>query len=216
VSKKPKKPKMPKAGSPKAQAGSKDVITGISFKSASRANSLEAIQNDKQYNLTEWNQKLNNLGFPSMEVSSGTFEYEFGNSHIVSTERITDRSGETGIIRTVYSGSFKYSKGILASADIRSLAQDRVSYDDGAISSRSSKIFTKPSPVKVMNTSNANDWLSAQTQFRSSLSTESYINYINPENSRTSESAIKAVRSFGGGNFLYDSWWSNPFDSNLI
>lgn len=216
MSKRRNKPKMPKAGRPKAQAGSKDVITGISFKSDSGANSLETIQNDKQYSLTEWNQKLNNLGFPSMEVSSGTFEYEFGNSHIVSTERITDRSGDTRLVRTVYSGNFKYSKGILASADIRSVARDIAIYDDGAISSRSSKIFTKASPAKVRDVSSANDWLSAQTQFRSSLSTESYINYINPENSRTSESAIKAVRSFGGGNFLYDSWWSNPFDSNLI
>ena len=232
MTKKPKRAKTPKA--PKGRAGNgggKDPVTGVYFSDIG-----ERIESDKVYDSnSDFVKKIRSLSNPNEfdEYNKNyTTEFEFGGNFIVWT-MISDDHRFPGIEmqRVVAQGEFKYNNGTISSARISAIAiGDAIAGNAPPTGEEVSKF---PQPMIVDNPSSFYSWRQSIDKFYESAAYE--VNGYSVSGPGTLENGqvsvmridggreiwetgdgIAAVRAFGSGNFFYDGWQSNPFDSNLI
>jgi len=203
------------------KGGSTDAVTGLSWTVARDPSGPYAtIQNDKQYNLSEFNQILTSIGYPTIIGTSGTYEWELGSNYIVQTWRETFPSSDgesTRIDRIVFGGNFEYKNGILTSATIKSAGNWIIGLEEGRPDRGTGRIISDRE-VTIPDARISDDWVNAVGaiggvfQYKASF----HFDYNNSSYSEGSASDESSLQAYGDGKFFYSNWWENPFDSNLL
>jgi hypothetical protein len=207
---------------------------------------LGTIESDKIYGKeTRWTSEdrlrgpglYGNLNFTKQELDSLTtfqVEFEFNNQFIAVTTQVRgDTRGVYGISSTlgsdwtarwVLAGSFEYSNGSLSAAAIRSggyqlISQSKIYSSGNAVDSN-----TADSGFETIQ--DPSTWANIRSPLssgRSSFGTPKGLGLTanfypissrpDPENDLRLQNWL---REFGGGQFFYNGWETNPFNSNLI
>ena len=219
MAKKPKNGKIPKA--PKGRGGNgggKDPVTGLYVEFyLDDPNKRERYESDRTYSLDEINRAHSELGVPpETAFTSLSREFELSDRFLVQTNKTTYEDGYSAVERHIHSGDFKFNKGKLESATIKSVAEEIINFKDGIVEGRSGFINNANGSLKLPDASSFNAWLRINNSRQFTQQANYSFSMTEGKFHEGSTFDRNALASFGEGRFFQEGWWNNPFTPNLI